>query len=196
MSIEYTYEVINVDHSARCMEIVYKSAGRQTQHIGARLPHEGESVEAVVQMYAPVAYWQEQEAKVQSVAIGTSGTLGGVAPKTLSSVKAAKLAEVAADRYAVETSSTRVYNVLVATDRASQAALNNARLSLETGAVQSVNLKCLDGEWLELTAEQMTAVVKAVALHVQTCFNTEKQLIDLISAATNIEAVEAIKWPK
>jgi hypothetical protein len=75
MSIEYTYEIVKVDEAARVMEVVYSSEGRQTMHIGARLPFEGESLEAVIQMYAPVAYWLEQEMPVVVPTVGTSGVI-------------------------------------------------------------------------------------------------------------------------
>ena len=72
-NISYTYEIINVDAAARCMEIVYSAEGRQTLHIGARLPFAGEGLEDIVRMYAPVAYWREQETEVVVPEPGTSG---------------------------------------------------------------------------------------------------------------------------
>ena len=75
MNIQYTYEIIAVDQTARNMEVVYSSEGRQTMHIGARLPFEGESLEAIIQMYAPVAFWREQEAAVVAPQQGASGTI-------------------------------------------------------------------------------------------------------------------------
>lgn len=75
MSITYSYNIISVDEAARCMEVVYTSEGRQTMHIGARLPYEDEVLEAVIGMYSPVAYWLEQEKTVQVPQIGTSGTI-------------------------------------------------------------------------------------------------------------------------
>ena len=75
MSITYSYEVVAVDESARCMEIVYTATGHQTMHIGARLPYEGETLEQVVRMYEPVNYWLEQIAVVVPPQVGTSGTL-------------------------------------------------------------------------------------------------------------------------
>lgn len=82
MSIEYTYEIISVDPAARCMEIVYSSDGRQTLHIGARLPFEGESLESVVAMYSPVSYWLEQE---MAVVVPQVGAVGTIAPEQPSS---------------------------------------------------------------------------------------------------------------
>jgi hypothetical protein len=39
------------------------------------LPFEGESLEAVIQMYAPVAYWREQELSVVIPEVGTAGVI-------------------------------------------------------------------------------------------------------------------------
>jgi hypothetical protein len=78
MNIAYTYEIVSVDPAARCMEIVYSSVGRQTMHIGARLPFEGESLEAVIEMYSPVAYWREQETPVTVPEVGTTGVVSPV----------------------------------------------------------------------------------------------------------------------
>ena len=69
--IPYSYEIISVNEQARAMEVVYTSEGRQTMHIGARLPYQGETVEAIVQMYAPVAYWLEQETPVVVPTLGS-----------------------------------------------------------------------------------------------------------------------------
>ena len=75
MSITYSYEIISVDEAARCMEIVYTAEGRKTMHIGARLPYEGEELEAVISIYSPVVYWLEQEMTVQVPQVGASGTI-------------------------------------------------------------------------------------------------------------------------
>lgn len=75
MSITYSYQIISVDEAARCMEVVYTADGRQTMHIGARLPYEGEELEAVIAMYSPVAYWLEQERVVQVPQVGATGTI-------------------------------------------------------------------------------------------------------------------------
>ena len=75
MTIEYTYKIISVDQQARCMEVVYSSPGRQTVHVGARLPYVGESVEDIIRMYSPVSYWREQEAEVIVPDVGISGNI-------------------------------------------------------------------------------------------------------------------------
>jgi len=75
MSISYTYEIIRVDQQARVMEVVYTAPGRQTMHVGARLPYVGETIEAVVEMYAPVRHWEQAEAEVLTPEIGTTGEI-------------------------------------------------------------------------------------------------------------------------
>jgi len=81
MSIEYTYEIVSVDATARCMEVVYSAAGHQTMHIGARLPYEGEALESVIAMYAPVRYWEEQQLPVVIPQVGVTGTVAHVVPE-------------------------------------------------------------------------------------------------------------------
>ena len=83
MSISYAYEIISVDEAARCMEVVYTAEGRQTMHIGARLPYADETLEAVIDMHSPVAYWLAQERAVQVPQVGTSGV---VAPQPVALV--------------------------------------------------------------------------------------------------------------
>lgn len=75
MSITYSYEVVAVNESARCMEIVYTADGHETMRIGARLPYDGETLEQVVRMYEPVNYWLEKIAVVVPPQVGASGTL-------------------------------------------------------------------------------------------------------------------------
>jgi len=78
MSIQYTYEIVKVDAAARCMEVVYSAVGHQTMHIGARLPFQGESLESVIAMYAPVAHWESLIAPVLVPTVGQSGTISPV----------------------------------------------------------------------------------------------------------------------
>lgn len=75
MSISYKFEVVSVDESARCMEVVYTADGKPTMRISARLPYEGESLEAIVRMYAPLRYWEEMTLRQQPVAPGTGGVI-------------------------------------------------------------------------------------------------------------------------
>ncbi len=57
------------------MEIMYSADGHETLHIGARLPYEGEELEQIVRMYAPVAYWQEKTRVVAPPSVGVTGAI-------------------------------------------------------------------------------------------------------------------------
>lgn len=91
MSIQYTYEIVSVNETARCMEVVYSSDGLQTMHIGARLPFEGERLESVIDIFSPVAYWRAEQTPVTVPAVGTKGSVSHAAP-TQQSVDAEALA--------------------------------------------------------------------------------------------------------
>ena len=196
MSIEYTYKITSADQASRCMEVVYTAPNRQTMHIGARLPYAGETLETVVNMYAPLAYWQEQETQVQDVAIGATGVIGKAPPTTLATVKTEKLAEIAAARYANEVAGVLFSGVVFGTDRESRSALHVALLALQSGAVQTVDWKIQTGTWRQLNLVEMTALVHVVIAHVQNSFLIEKQLAEEVLVASTVEAVEAVKWPR
>lgn len=75
MSINYTYEIASVDTEARCMVIIYTAVGYPTQHIGARLPFTGESLEYIVRMYSPTRYWEELQLVVVLPGVGVTGAI-------------------------------------------------------------------------------------------------------------------------
>lgn len=74
MRVDYTYSIINVNESARSMEIVYQSPEHGVLHVGARLPWEGETVEDIVRMYNPSLYWLEQTRSTVPVQEGITGS--------------------------------------------------------------------------------------------------------------------------
>lgn len=195
-TIQYKFEIISVNQAARVMEVVYTAEGRQTMHIGARLPYVGESLESVVEMYSPVAYWMEQEAQVAAVSEGATGNIGAIVVQTLVSAKEKKKAELALSRYHFEVSGVVVNGVNVSTDRQTQASIYGTHAAMQAGMLQSVNWKTIDGTFIALDASGIAAVAQAVTTHVQSAFNLEKQLVDQVEAATTIEAVEDIKWPQ
>ena len=83
MDIEYSYEITKVDYKARVMEVVYSNPDFGTQHVSARLPYKGESIEDVIEMFSPVADWRERTLKVQEVSKGLKGFKISEDPTTL-----------------------------------------------------------------------------------------------------------------
>lgn len=79
--ITYTYEIISVDESARCMEVVYRSDAYGVMHVGARLPFEGETLEQVISMFSPVAEWRLRDLTVVPPSQGTTGSITASEPE-------------------------------------------------------------------------------------------------------------------
>lgn len=75
MSITYTFDVIMVDETARAMEVVYSSTGYQTMHIGMPMPLEGQTLDQIIEMYAPIPYWENSKKPVVPVNPGTTGEI-------------------------------------------------------------------------------------------------------------------------
>ena len=73
MKIDYTYTIANVDEQAKSMEIIYNSPEFGVLHVGARLPWKGETLDDIVLMYNPTAYWLEQAKETEPVEDGASG---------------------------------------------------------------------------------------------------------------------------
>lgn len=195
--ISYSYEVIAVNEEARVMEVVYTSAGRQTMHIGARLPYEGESLQAVIESYAPVAYWLEQERALGTVQVGFSGSFTpSDMDMSLPAVKARKLAEFSQKRFMQECQGITFAGMFIDTNRQAQAAIASAQAAQVAGLVTSVDWKTQNGQWLTLGPSELTALIQAVQVHVQNSFALERRLADMVNAATTVEAVEAITWPE
>lgn len=195
--IAYNYEIIRKDLAAKVMEVVYTSPGRNPVHVSARLPYVGESELAVIQMFAPVPRWLEQDMEVQDVEVGKTGAVvpPDVKPTTLGTAKQSKAAAIAAWRYALEVSGITVGGSMVRTDRESQAQLTGAYQTLKGGLVDSIDWKTATGTFVTLTLTDVTALAQAVAQHVQYCFTQEKNLLSRVAAAQTIEDVNAISLP-
>lgn len=71
--IEYTYQVIGVNEEHKSMEIVYSSEGRQTIHVIASLPLVGQSIEQVIQQWAPTVNWLAEEQVFGTAEVGVAG---------------------------------------------------------------------------------------------------------------------------
>jgi hypothetical protein len=115
------------------------------------------------------------------------------APPTLEEIKAVKLSEIAAARYAEETGGVQVNGVTIKTDRESQSLITGAALQATQDSTYTCNWKTEQG-FVSLTADQIIAVATAIRQHVQASFDKEAEKMTLIEAAESIEAVQAITW--
>lgn len=115
---------------------------------------------------------------------------------TFDELKAQKKQEIAAARYAAETSGTTVNGVLIDTGRDSQALITGAALAAMLDEAYSLNWKTENG-FIHLTAPEIIAVAQAVRAHVQACFDREGELVALVDAAEMKEDLDEIiiSWP-
>lgn len=93
-----------------------------------------------------------------------------------------QLAAYAADaRWRRETAGITVSGAAVATDRESQAMLSGAWAYVQQNPAATIRWKAADG-FVTLDAAAVTALAVAVGAHVQACFATEADVIEMIRA--------------
>ena len=113
--------------------------------------------------------------------------------------KQALMNRIARTRYEHETGGTTVDGMQVATDRQSQAlitgAFSSAKDAQESGDPFSIRWKSAGG-WVELDADQMIGLGRAVRHHVQACFDREKELGEAVEDGTFTEAMLSEGWPE
>lgn len=91
-------------------------------------------------------------------------------------------AYAASARYKKEVGGIVVSGATVQTDRGSQAQLTGAYNFVQANPSASIQWKQADGSFVELSAEQITAIALAVAGHVQGCFAKEAEVLAGINA--------------
>lgn len=81
-----------------------------------------------------------------------------------------------------------------ATTAESQSKISNARVSVMEGMIQQPVVWSVNGAWVDLSAEQITAVGAAVATHVQACFDAQRAVegqMDALSDLTDFDVQAA-----
>lgn len=105
------------------------------------------------------------------------------------------LAEVvAAERFSREGTGVTVEGLSIETTRDSQALIASTGLSAVLDPEYRCNFKTATG-FVEIGAQQIIAIAKAVRAHVQACFDREKALLEMIAAGTYRDEMLAEGWP-
>ncbi|WPZ36714.1 DUF4376 domain-containing protein [Thalassobaculum sp. OXR-137] len=143
-----------------------------------------------------------------------NGTAWIVSDMPVAARKGRMKAAATQHRWEVETGGITVSGVPVATDALTQAKLSGARQLAQDDDQITIKWKSADGTWVTLDATAVTAIARAVGLHVQACFAQEEALhaaiddaadhddLDLINTTTGTittivegEPVESDGWP-
>lgn len=101
---------------------------------------------------------------------------------------------IAAERFVREASGVIVEGMKIETTRDSQALIASTGLSAILDPEYHCNFKTLDG-FVEIGAEQIIAIAKAVRAHVQACFDRELTLLRALEAGTYKEEMLDEGWP-
>lgn len=78
MQIEYNYKIVKVDEENKVMEVLYtpyQPDNLKEYLVGTRMPFSGESLDHLIQSYAPMGLWTESLLEYESVIEGTEGKL-------------------------------------------------------------------------------------------------------------------------
>lgn len=107
----------------------------------------------------------------------------------------AEMAQQIADRrWQAEVSGITVNGMAVATDRDSQSLITGAALAAMRDPAYVCRWKTATG-FVELNAEQLTAVADTVRAHVQACFDREAELLAELDAGTLTPEMLEQGWP-
>lgn len=101
---------------------------------------------------------------------------------------------IANERFRREASGVNVEGLLIESTRDSQALIASTGLSAILDPEYRCNFKTLNG-FVEIGAEQILAIAKAVRAHVQACFDRELELLQAIDAGTYTDEMLKESWP-
>ena len=83
----------------------------------------------------------------------------------------------------METSGCDFFGLVVKTDTEAQNKISSTLVSMQAGIISSVNFK-FGSTWVELTKDQFQVLASIVTTHIQSCFNSEKQIINSMDSMT------------
>ena len=112
---------------------------------------------------------------------------------TLEELKADKLDELAAARWAAETGGVSVGGMTIRTDRESRSMITGAALQAIMDPEYSCRWKAVEG-FITLDARTILGAAMAVRSHVQGCFDREAELAGAVAAAKTVEEINTIQW--
>lgn len=102
--------------------------------------------------------------------------------------------QIAARRYQAETAGIEVDGMAVATDDRSKLLINGAAVEAMLDPEYVMRWKA-GGAFVDLTAQQVIAVARAVRAHVQACFDREAELLAAVTDGSFTAEMLEQGWP-
>lgn len=106
----------------------------------------------------------------------------------------ARITAIAARRWLAETAGIKVAGMQVDTDDRSKLLINGAAVEAMLDPEYTLRWKTADG-FVELTAEQVISIARAVRAHVQACFDREAGLLGALSDGELTDHMLEEGWP-
>ena len=113
---------------------------------------------------------------------------------TLEQVKEAKREEIRNKRKQAEYSGILWNTHEVGTTESDQVSITLAMLKAQSDSTYSMIWKFSGGEFVTIDATDIVDIVSLIRSHIQSKFDKESQLNDLIDSATAVAEVEGISW--
>ncbi|MFM4933408.1 DUF4376 domain-containing protein [Aeromonas veronii] len=133
------------------------------------------------------------------ISVNESGHPIAIAPPAKVRSHSSLQAEIAAQRWAVETGGITVSGVRIKTDRESQSQLTGVYAMLKGGLVSDTQWKTADGSFTLVTLVEIEPIAQAVAEHVRACFNEERShtaAIAMLQTQAELDAYDIhTGWP-
>lgn len=197
--ISYTYKIQKVDATSKVMEIEYSADGYATLLIGARLPLLSETLEQVVQSYAPIGTWVQEKAEVQVPAEGRVGTISSspevASANSLEEAKQAKVWDLVKWRQSADMVGITASGAHFATGQQVQQSLITSLVAMQSNLIPSAYVIASDGRYVNLTLPQLTTAATAVMQRARVLSEQEQILRDQIINATSVEQVQSVAIP-
>ena len=117
----------------------------------------------------------------------------------IAAVKTAKLADLAAYRYAKEIAGIAINGTIIKTDEISQAKLTGTWATVQMNPSIEIEWKGANG-WAKIKKAEIDTIAMAVSEHVEACYKNEHKHEDAIVALTTIAEIESYDittgWPE
>ena len=180
------------------MEVVYTSAGSETLLIGTPLPKVGQSLAAVVESYAPHAYWAQAQTPTVAPSIGTTGSFTPpvVVPPSLSQLKETKKTAINAYRERLLASGISYAGNVFDSDNISVARLTTLGSVLLSGGTLPLGFTWRSAANVDVafTAADVFQLQGAMVLRANDVFKTSWQKKAAVDTANTQAELAGVVW--
>lgn len=130
-----------------------------------------------------------------AVLLASAGALHWRDDRPLEEVRAARWAEIKAQRQALDAAPIEVDGILIDADERSRIDVMGAVVAMQLTGEATRPWRCSDNQMRTLTAAQIQQVGIAIANRRQALIETSDALAQQIQAAATVAAVSAVAWP-